>query len=109
MSSGYRHKTNEPYADFIIRERGPAGYGNLTVEVDSTYNEDFVSELKKKLPHRLGRAWEPELKRWFVDPLYLKGACEIAIKHFRHVYVTEGETITDIVNGSSWEQSGLFT
>lgn len=106
--STYRHKTDEPYAEFIIRDRGISDHPSLTIEVESTYDEDFIAELKIKLRHGLERAWEPELKRWFISPLALERACAIAGKHFSHVYLIEGDKTTDVVTGQSWEQEGLF-
>lgn len=105
-SSGYRHKTDEPYAEFLIRERSP--FPGLTIEVESTYNEEFVGELKHQLRHSSERAWDPELKRWFISPSVLERACQIAGKHYRHVFLCEGERTTDVITGQSWEQAGLF-
>jgi len=108
MSTGYRHKASGPYADFIIRERGVGDHPTLTVEVDSTYSQEFVEELKKQLRHGSERCWEPDLKRWFIHPSALEKACQVAGMFFTHVYVTEGEKITDVVTGTTYEQPGLF-
>lgn len=108
MSSAYRHKTSEPYAEFIVRDRGIAGYRDLTVEVESTYNEEFVAALKRELRHGSERAWEPELKRWFVSSAALERACKIAALHYKHVYLIEGPKTSDVITGKTWEQDGLF-
>lgn len=108
MSSGYRHKTSEPYAEFIIRDRGVGNYPALNIEVESTFNEDFVNALKTELRHGSERSWDPELKRWFISPVALELACKVAGQFFRHVYLCEGDKTSDIISGQTWEQTGLF-
>lgn len=108
MSSGYRYKTSSPYAEFIVRERGIADHPNLTVEVESTYNEEFVNALKGALRHGSERAWDGDLKRWFISPAVLEKTCLIAGRFYGKVYLVEGDKITDIISGQSSEQAGLF-
>lgn len=108
-SSGYRHKRTGPYADFIVRARGTGDHPELTVEVDTSWNQDFVNELKSALRHASERTWDPDLKRWFISPNVLEAACQIAGRFFPHVYLTEGDKITDVVTGVSYEQNALFS
>lgn len=107
-SSGYRYKTSSPYAEFIVRERGIADHPNLTVEVESTYNEEFVNALKAALRHGSERAWEPELKRWFSRRRSLNESVRSRESITATSTLVEGDKITDLITGQASEQTGLF-
>lgn len=101
----YRFKAVGPYAEFIIRERGPADHENLSVEVDSTYDEQFVDLLKSNLRHKHERHWDGENKRWYIAPHKLDKAIELARECFSNVFRTEGEQVIDCVTGEEIPQT----
>jgi hypothetical protein len=104
----YRYKESEPYAEFIVREKGVADWPLLTIEVESSYSPQFVDELKAVLSHGTQRAWVPDLKRWYVSPAVLDAAVEVAKHWFRNVYLTEGENITELNSGRTYSAPKLF-
>lgn len=99
-------RSSEPHADIIIRERSTDEHPALTVEVDSSYDEDFIEALKS-LP-RGARAWDAANSRWRVHPNYLLNVQELVKKYFPRSRMLVGDRITDLHTGTTVEQTKMF-
>jgi hypothetical protein len=61
----------------------------------SSYHPQLVADLKLKVPPE-GRKWDPDMKRWLIDPRYGQDVAAIVERHF-------GLTITVPTNGHAAE------
>lgn len=101
-----RRNPNDPYVDIIIRERGTDEWPALTIEIDSSYSEEFKDALKE-LPVG-ARAWDKINGKWRAHPDYLLNVQELAKKYYRHAHLVVGDQVTDLHSGHVYAQGGLF-
>jgi hypothetical protein len=101
----YRFKATGPYAEFIVRQRGPGDNPDLSIELDSTYDERFVGLLKSNLRYKTERHWYSEAKRWYIAPAAFEKAVEAAKACYRNVFKTDGDQVIDLVTGEEIPQT----
>lgn len=102
-----RRKPGDAYVDLIVRERGPGDNPELTIEIESSYSEEFKDALKSLVPWDL-RMWDEDGRVWRIHPRFLLGAQELAKKYYKHAFLVVGEEQTDLHTGQSFAQKGLF-
>ena len=101
-------RREDNYAEFIKRDRGVAAVPELCVELETSYLPQFNEALKAMLSHGVDRIWEPALKKWLIAPEVLDRTIELAKQYFRAVYLTEGETTTELISGRVYNAPKLF-
>lgn len=104
----YRSKNAEPFAEFTIRDRGISEYPDLTIEIETSFSEDFNAKLKTALRHGSERAWDPANSRWRIHPRAKEKVVALAKDCFPNLYQVEGDTITDLITGHQVENRRLF-
>lgn len=110
---GCRHylsimRREENYAEFFVRERGVATSRHLNVELETSYSPAFNDALKALLSHGVDRIWDADLKRWFIAAEVMQRTIELAKQYYRSVYLTEGETTTELISGRVYNAPKLF-
>jgi hypothetical protein len=103
---GLRRNAHDEYCDIILREKGPADWPALTIEVESSFKQEFIDALKE-LPVG-ARAWDKANGKWRVHPNYLMNVQELAKKYYQHAHMIVGEETTDLHSGAVFAQGGLF-
>lgn len=97
-------KPGDAYVEIYLRDRGPADHPDLTIEIQSSFNEEFKDSLKT-IPYAK-RHWDGEV--WRVHPDYQATVEALAKKYYRSAHRIHGEETLDLHTGVSYAQRGLF-
>lgn len=104
-----RRTSTDSYCDVIVREKGIAEKPDLTIEVEYSFNREMNEAIKEKCPYY---AWwfdaDAEPKVWRVHPRYQILIERLAVEMFDCARRIEGEIITDLKTGNTFEQKSLF-
>lgn len=110
----HKWKSRDDAAEFIIKEHGPKDHPQHTIELSTTYNADFCGgggmsgALMRQLPAGAAYFDKENGRVWRLLPQWLGLAEQIALKHFKFVYRTEGDTTTELRSQSSITEGRLF-
>lgn len=102
-----RYGKNDSYCDVIVREKSVDDWQNLTIEIETSFNQQFIDRLKENIPYG-ARIWDDTNKVWRVMPRYQVFVERLAVELFDCARRVEGAVTTDLKTGYSVEQKGLF-
>lgn len=116
MTSDYRQKRSEDYAEFKIRERGPADHRNHNVELDCSYNPTFCGtrerqgDLMREMPKGSVYFDRDGGKVWRILEAEKDTAIALALRAYKYVYevASDGITVTEHHSGATRVEPKLF-
>jgi hypothetical protein len=101
-----RFVSSGSYIEFEILERGPDGHAQLSIKVDSSYDEMFIFNLKRNTRHDVERWWDGDSKLWFIAPAVLDKVIELAKVCYRSVIQIHGDEAVDLLTGELIPMTG---
>jgi hypothetical protein len=100
-----RHKS---YCTIKVLDHGPAEFGDhFRIEVRSSYSDEWLDDFKRQV-FSVDRRWDEDERAWYVTGEYTEDLEMLAIEHFEHASLVEGDFTTDLKTGEVRQQASLF-